>query len=326
MSQTTRNSGRTVSVRPSRREALRTLGLGLPMALVAGRAPRTSLAGQTPSRNDAASKFLDVNGVKLHYLEWGSQNANSLLLLHPAPLNAHAWDAFGPAMARHYRVVAPDTRGFGDSQWSEPYSDDTFVEDIRALVTALGLKRPIVCGNSMGGTLAYFYASLYPDDVDRLILVDTGPGEKPPEPGAPAGTRPGGPPPVAAGPFTSPEDAAARVPAVFGPAFVKAMVQHNLKQAAGGQWQWKYDPSVIAAGARSMRDPRKWPRWIAVRCPTLVLRGERSPALPQRIAEQMIGENKNASLVIVPDAGHFIPLEQPAAFETACRRWLGLPE
>ena len=299
------------------------------MALVAGLVPRASLAGQTASRVDGASKFLDVNGVKLHYLEWGNQNGSTLLLLHPAPLNAHVWDAFGPAMARHYRVVAPDARGFGDSQWSEPYSDDAFVEDIRELVTTLGLKRPRVCGNSMGGTLAYFYASLYPEDVDRLILVDTGPGEKPPEAGAPAasaGARLGGPPPVAAGPFTSPEDAAARVPAVFGPAFVKAMVQYNLKQGAGGQWQWKYDPAVIAAGERSMRDPRKWPRWNAVKCPTLVLRGERSPALPQRIAEQMISENKNASLVIVPNAGHFIPIEQPAAFEAAIRRWLDLPE
>jgi pimeloyl-ACP methyl ester carboxylesterase len=61
-----------------------------------------------------------------------------------------------------------------------------------------------------------------------------------------------------------------------------------------------------------------------VKCPTLVLRGERSPALPQRIAEQMIRENKNASLVIVPNAGHFIPIERPAAFEAAIRAWLGV--
>ncbi len=305
----------------NRREALRTLGLGLPVALIAGSPARALLARQAAA---AASKFLEVNGVKLHYLEWGDRDSSPLLLLHPAPLNAHVWDAFGPSMARHYRVVAPDVRGFGDSQWSDLYSDDVFVEDIRALVTTLGLKRPIICGNSMGGTLAYFYASLYPEDVDRLILIDTGPGEKPPQAGAPAGGRAGGPPPVATGPFRSPEDAAAHVPAVFGPAFVKAMVQYNLKQGPVGQWQWKYDPAVIAAGERSMRDPRKWPRWNAVKCPTLVLRGERSPALPQRIAEQMISENKNASLVIVPNAGHFIPIEQPASFEAAIRTWLGV--
>jgi pimeloyl-ACP methyl ester carboxylesterase len=180
----------------------------------------------------------------------------------------------------------------------------------------------------MGGTLAYTFASLYPDSVDRLILADTGPGEKPPEAGAQAeriGPRPGGPPPMPAGPFTSPEDAAAQVPKAFGPAFAKAMVQYNLKQTADGRWHWKYDQKgTAAAGEQSRRDTRKWPRWNAVKCPALILRGERSPALPQRIAELMVTENKNASLVVVPNAGHFIPIEQPAAFEAAVREWLGI--
>jgi pimeloyl-ACP methyl ester carboxylesterase len=307
----------TASNRSTRREALRKLGLGFPLAWAAGLLQRTS-----------ASRFVEIRGVKLHYLAWGDRRARPLLLLHPAPLNAHVWDAFGPVMSTDYHVVAPDARGFGDSQWSDAYSDDSFVEDIRALLTALGLKRPILCGNSMGGTLAYTYASLYPEDVERLILVDTGPGEKPLEPGAPtvqSGPPRGGPPPVPAGPFATPRDAAARVPAIFGAAFVEAMVQHNLKQGADGRWHWKNDPAIMEAGERSMRDSRKWPRWIAVRCPTLVLRGERSPALPQRLAEQMVAENKNASLAVVANAGHFIPIEQPAAFEAAVRKWLAMP-
>lgn len=115
-----------------------------------------------------------MNGVKLHYFQWGSENASPLVLLHPAPLNAHVWDSFGSSMAARYRVIAPDTRGFGESQWSDSYSDDVFIQDLRGLMAVLGLKRVILCGNSMGGTLAYTYASLYPDDVDRLILVDTG--------------------------------------------------------------------------------------------------------------------------------------------------------
>lgn len=313
--------------RHSRREVLRTLALSAPMALYARSVPRAA-GTQTASRVEGTSKFHDVNGVKLHYLEWGVGSSSSLLVLHPGMLNARIWDAFGSAMARHYRVVAPDVRGFGDSQWSNTYSDDVFIDDIRALTTVLGLKRPILCGNSMGGTLAYSYASLHPQDVDRLIVVDTGPGEKPAEAGtpvAPAGARAGGPPPVAAGPFTTPEAAAAGVPAMFGAAFVKAMVQHNLKQAPDGRWHWKHDPAVMAAAEQSMRDPRKWPRWNAVKCPTLILRGERSPVLSQRIADQMIAENKNASLVVVPNAGHFIPIEQPAAFEAAVRTWLNLP-
>lgn len=297
----------------------------MPAAFFTGLVPKTSLGSQAVPPPES-SNFLEVNGVKLHYLEWGSRESRPMLLLHPAPLNAHVWDLFARAMSRHYRVVAADARGFGESQWSDVYGTDTFIDDIRAYVAALNLKRPILCGNSMGATLAYSYASLFPQDVDRLIVVDTGPGEKPTEAGAPSGARPSGPPPVPAGPFTSPEDAAAKVPPVFGPAFVKAMVEHNLKKGTGGQWHWKYDPAVVAAGEQSARDPRRWSRWNAVKCPTLILKGERSPALTQRVADQMISENTNASLVILPNAGHFIPLEQPAAFEAAIRKWLGLPE
>jgi pimeloyl-ACP methyl ester carboxylesterase len=68
-----------------------------------------------------------VNGVKLHYLEWGDKNASPLLLLHPAPLNARIWETFGLAMARTCRVVAPDARGFGESQWTNSYSDDIYI-------------------------------------------------------------------------------------------------------------------------------------------------------------------------------------------------------
>ena len=73
-----------------------------------------------------------------------------------------------------------------------------------------------------------------------------------------------------------------------------------------------------------MSDPRKWPMWNAVRCPTLVLRGERSPALSQLAAERMVADKKNAVLKVIPGASHFIPIEAPALLEAAVRRWLGV--
>ena len=190
------------------------------------------------------------------------------------------------------------------------------------------MTRAILCGNSMGGTLAYSYASVHPEVVERLIVVDTGPGEKPgaaasgPPAGPPNGPPRSGPPMPPMGPFASRDEAASRLPPVMGPACVKAMVDLNLKQGADGQWQWKFDPEVLAAGQRSMRDPRKWPRWQAVTCPTLILRGEHSPALSPRLADEMVAANATATLVVVPGAGHFIPIEQPAAFEAAVRAWL----
>jgi pimeloyl-ACP methyl ester carboxylesterase len=103
------------------------------------------------------------------------------------------------------------------------------------------------------------------------------------------------------------------------------VTHENLKPDSNGAWKWKYDYEGSAGGfERSVRDPRRWPLWGAVKCPTLVLRGARSPAFSQRAAEQMVSENANASLVVIPECGHFIALEQPAAFEKAVRNWLGV--
>jgi esterase len=313
---------RTVNI--ARRHVLRLLGLGLPAALVSKSTRALAAQGVDAA---ARSMTVQINGVKLHYLEWGSERSKPMVLLHPAPLNAHVWDRFGPAMAPHFRVIAPDARGFGDSAWSDSYDDDVFLEDLHALIRSLGLKRPILCGNSMGGTLAYMYAGMHPEDVERLIAVDTGPGEppsaKPPSVASPV--RPAGPPPMSPGPFGSIAEATAAIPPVMGSAFVKAMVDQNLKRTGDGTWVWKHDHArVMIAGARSANDPRKWPMWNAVQCPTLVLRGERSPALSQQSAERMVAGKENAVLEVIPGASHFIPIEAPVLFEAAVRRWLGL--
>jgi pimeloyl-ACP methyl ester carboxylesterase len=296
--------------------------MGFPVGLV-----HASMRGLAAQDADIAtnSKTLQVNGVRLHYLEWGTERARPIVLLHPAPLNAHVWRHIGPILASQFHVIAPDARGFGDSAWSDSYDGDVFLDDLHALINALGLKQPILCGNSMGGTLAYMYAGLHPELVEGLITVDTGPGEPPAIPSGAPPARPAGPPPQPPGPFKSVEEAAAAIPSVMGPAFAKEMIDHNLKRAADGSWAWKHDHArVMAAGARSATDPRKWPLWNAVRCPTLILRGERSPALSQQAAERMVAGKQNAVLEVIPGAGHFIPLEAPALFESAVRRWLSV--
>jgi pimeloyl-ACP methyl ester carboxylesterase len=112
---------------------------------------------------------------------------------------------------------------------------------------------------------------------------------------------------------------------VFGPKWVAFMAAHNLKQASNGGWVWRFDVERIMGGfQRSAMDPRRWPMWKAIQCPTLVLRGANSLAMSEAIAEEMVKENANASVVVVPDAAHFIAIEQPEAFERIVREWLGV--
>ena len=55
-----------------------------------------------------------------------------MVLLHAAPLNAHAWDDFARAMAPHFRVICPDARGFGESQWADSTNSE-MADDLKAL-------------------------------------------------------------------------------------------------------------------------------------------------------------------------------------------------
>lgn len=310
----------TAGDRWRRREVLRVL----PWLPVLGELAAEHRGHAQALANGVQSRSVRVNGVVLHYLEWGSPSAPPLVLLHPAPLNAHVWDRLGPLMATRFRVVAPDARGFGESEWSERYEPDDFLADLGGLIDALRLTRPILCGNSMGGTLAYMYAGRHPAGVDRLILVDVVASEPaPPDAGGSPPTRPPLPPPIPPGPFTSAEAAAAAIPAVMGPAFARAMVEFNLRRTPDGHVRWRYDHGKVdAAGARSMADPRKWPLWKAIQCPTLVLRGERSPALSPAVAARAASANRHVTVAVVAGAGHFVPLEAPEAFEAAVRQWL----
>jgi esterase len=266
------------------------------------------------------SKFIEANGVRLHYLDWGKEGAQPLVMLHGHPLNAHAWADVAEAFTGSYHVIAVDARGHGDSDWSPPYGGEAFIPDLRAVIERLPVRPVILCGNSMGGTTAYSYAAQYPGDVERLVLVDTVSMPPPSDPTAAA--RPPGPPPLPAGPFSSPEQAMELIPAIMGPAFQRAMVNENLKPDGSGRWTWKFDYEGTRGGFERARNEPLWEYWRAVVCPTLILRGERSPACPIEVAERAAKAHQNAALVTVPDAGHFIAIEQPSSFVAEVTKWL----
>ena len=97
----------------------------------------------------AQEKRLNVNGVRLRYLDWGTSGKTPMVCLHGHTGQAHIWDEFAEAMAPHYHVLAVDQRGHGGSEWaSTGYARDRFVEDLTAFAGALGLFRFVLAGLS----------------------------------------------------------------------------------------------------------------------------------------------------------------------------------
>ena len=116
-------------------------------------------------------RFANVNGVKLHYLDAGK--GEPVILLHGYAQNSHMWRPLMVELEKTHTVIAPDLRGFGQS--SKPMSGfdkKTMGQDIHALTTSLGLRHVVIVGHDIGLMVAYAYAAQYPNEVDRIVLMD----------------------------------------------------------------------------------------------------------------------------------------------------------
>ena len=101
------------------------------------------------------SKFTEVQGPRMHYLEWGDPANPDLLLVHGWSGFSRAWESVAEAFEDRYHIIAPDHRGHGESDKPETgYHLADFVSDIRQLIDNLGLARPAYVGHSWAGTSA----------------------------------------------------------------------------------------------------------------------------------------------------------------------------
>ena len=119
-------------------------------------------------------------GLRLHYHEAGPADGAPVVFFHGSGPGASGYSNFKhnyPVFAEAgYRVIVPDLVGYGLSDKPEDaeYSNDFFIEAMRGLITELGLSRPTLLGNSLGGAIALGYALAYPADVAGLILMAPG--------------------------------------------------------------------------------------------------------------------------------------------------------
>ncbi len=96
-----------------------------------------------------------ADGTSIAYAESG--DGPPLVLVHGITENRHAWDPIIPALGEHWRVVAVDLRGHGESDRSAPYDPVTLGSDVASVVSELGLDAPLVVGHSLGGIVVTAY-------------------------------------------------------------------------------------------------------------------------------------------------------------------------
>jgi len=118
------------------------------------------------------SDFVHLNGIRLHYLDWGGSGP-TLLFLTGMGSSAYIFNKFAPHFTDKFRVLALTRRGHGDSDYPETgYDANTLIEDIRQFMDRLNVEKAILAGHSLAGVELTHFAATYPTRVEKLIYLD----------------------------------------------------------------------------------------------------------------------------------------------------------
>ena len=279
-------------------------------------------------------RLLPVCGGTICVYEAGERNPKSVVLLHGAMYDESRfiWDQLYPALAQRYHVFAIDTPRHGGSRpWSGFLDRARLMEILREAFSLLGVTRFSIVGLSMGGGLAIEYASIYPEQVEAMALFEPGGlGERVDLQWiswlyikTPGMLR------LLSRQYVKYSDA--KVEKVLrsiytkgtepnAPARLAAILQDEIhgKFSFGEQ---DMDDWQISGINLTHLNWNLLGQVEAIRCPTLWLRGEQSKLVKQAEMERAVrlaGTNGSAArLIVIPNAGHILPLEQPEQANSA---------
>jgi pimeloyl-ACP methyl ester carboxylesterase len=247
---------------------------------------------------------------RIAYLEWGDpRNRDALLCVHGLTRTARDFDELARALCGRFRVVCPDLAGRGDSdRLPDPalYALPQYVSDIVTLIARLDVEALSWVGTSLGGLAGMALAAQTGTPVARLVLNDAGPVvahaalER-------IGTYVGRTPV-----FRDLAEAQAYIRAVsapFGPHSDEQwrfLTETWVRKNEDGSYRAHYDPRIGDAFRAAMpeKDLELWALYDAVRCPTLVLRGERSDLLAPDTCLEMARRGPKARIVEIAGVGH----------------------
>jgi pimeloyl-ACP methyl ester carboxylesterase len=251
--------------------------------------------------------------LTLRYVEWGPKDAPPIILLHGLRSYAMTWEPMARFLSNEFRLIALDQRGRGDSDWDPAcnYYTPAYVTDMEAMVAHLDIEKFILVGHSLGGTNALVYTARHPQKVEALVIEDIGPGSSSATEGAKRIVQE-----IESTPSRFDDwDAARRFwrgkrPNISEEA-LNSRLHYTLRQSDDGGVVWKYDAEGIGrARIELARRPELgvdlWPAVDAIRCPTLVIRGEHSDFLPKSTAQAMSRRNPLVAWCEVSNAGHYV--------------------
>jgi len=263
---------------------------------------------------------VNANGINIYYEIHGA--GEPLVLIAGLGYSSWMWHKMVRGLAKHFQVITFDNRGVGETDKpAGPYTAQMLADDTAGLLNALGIARAAILGHSMGGFVAQAFALTYPAMVSKLILSATnfgGPRAIPVTPEALA---------VLTDIKSDPIERLKRGILIscapgFGEAHPEIVqewldfrVKHPIDPAA-------YQAQLAIGLALVSEEACFEPKLKNITAPTLILFGEHDKVVPPGNAELLAKQIPNSTIRILPNAGHFFPIEVPDAANEAIIQFL----
>ncbi len=273
------------------------------------------------------SHFYFSQRLRLHYVDWGNEGAEPLLLVHGGRDHCRNWDWVAQRLRDRYHIIAPDLRGHGDSAWAigGGYDMGAYIYDIAQIVHQKGLAPVTIIAHSMGAGIALNYCGAYPDAVKKIVAIE-GLGPSPAVMAEQASRtvdqrlrdwiedrrKNSGRTPRRYATLDEAYTRMAEENPHLSPEQARHLTIYGAHQNEDGTYSWKFDNhSRWGMGGLSHADQHYL--WSQITCPVLLMRGEESWASDPE-ADGRIKHFKNARLVNFEGAGHWVHHDQLESF------------
>ena len=282
--------------------------------------PVVPVLNPNPKPAFSDSRFIGANGLKLHYLDYGTEGRPPMLCLHGGAVTAHWFDFVAGGFTADYHVRALDQRGHGDSERAEPpdYRYAAYASDLDEVVRKLDLHDFMLVGHSMGGLVSLVYAASYPGRAKKIVVIDSTLRSTPERVASlhGVGNREGSS-------YATNEEFIARfkvrpegTQAV--PEIIRYLAERGGRQGPDGRWRHKFDRNVYSK--RELLDIM--PHWDRIKIPALLVKGGLSNRITPDIHDEIRRRCPHVELAEVPGSEHHVTLDNPGGFVEAVKAFL----
>jgi pimeloyl-ACP methyl ester carboxylesterase len=282
-------------------------------ALAAAKAFGAANGTEFPGRAAGWQRVVVRDGVRLACRDWGGPG-QPLVLLHGLAGYAGEWEPLARLLSPAYRIVAVDQRGHGASdRHPQDVSRAAYIADVVEVASKLGLQRPVLAGQSLGGHAAMLAAAAHPELVRALVVIEAGPGGPDPKVQQNIGRW------LDSWPLPFPTRQ--RAAEFFGGGPAGEGWAAGLEERDRGWWP-RFDRDVMIRSLAENAQRSFWREWEQISCPTVVIFAQ-SSFIPAPEADQMLRQRPGTIAMSIPGTSHDLHLEQPAALHAAISDFLG---